>query len=122
MDITDPTDLILLGTVIIGFVDDPEKRATYLSLAQEKCTRLALHPEHISSAQSADESAGQYAGAVRSDQGSAGRMIAIGTSGLLALADESISAMILCDFRLCSDDYLNRIEIASTNHVLQQLF
>jgi len=122
IDITEPTHPLLIGTVLIGFIDDPDKRADYLSFAQEKCVRLALHPEHVSSAQSADESAGQYAGAVRSDQAIAGRMIAIGTSGLLALADESLSAMILFECGLCSEDYLNTIEVASANQVLQQLY
>ena len=122
MDITDPTLPYLIGAVLAGFIVEPNNSARYLSLAQEKCTRLALHPEHISSAQSADESAGQYAGAVRSDRVIDGRMIAVGTSGLLAHADESISAMILLDCGLCSEGYLMTITSKSHNRILPQLF
>lgn len=45
-------------------VDEQEVKM-FFTLAREKCHRLALHPEHVSSFQSRDEGSGRFGGAVR---------------------------------------------------------
>lgn len=122
MDITDAEHPFVFGALLVGFVADSNKRDKYIALALEKCTRLALHPRHISSAQSADESLGHYAGAARGDIVIDGRIIAVGTSGFVALADEAMSAMILQNAGLCNNTHLTAIAMASNNQILPQLF
>lgn len=122
-DITDPKEPILVTLLLVGYISSAEKRAKYMRLACEKCERLATHTDHISSAQSSNEKKERYAGAAR---GMPARRfvpeIAIGTSGLLAAADEAMSAMLLHKCHQADDAHLAKIAQVSSNNILQQLF
>lgn len=72
-----------------------DKGVKYLCLAQEKCLRLAEHPDHFTSFESRDPNAtvngndwGKWGGAIR------GTRYLFGFSGLSELQDEAIAAVI----------------------------
>ncbi len=72
-----------------------DKGRKFLYLAQEKCLRLAAHPEHLTSFDSRDPSAitesnpwGKWGGAIR------GMRYLYGFSGLSEFQDEAIAAVI----------------------------
>lgn len=76
-----------LPFAIVGVGDaPPEKWPKYLTLCQEKASRLASHPDHWSSTQSRDDDKGRYPGAIRTDQAD----MLLSFSGLPATLDEAL--------------------------------
>jgi hypothetical protein len=73
--------LVLLGEFAY------EKRDKYMAFAAEKCARLYAHPEHWTSAESANDAAEQYAGAIR------GRQYLHSFSGLPSEGDSLLSLL-----------------------------
>lgn len=93
-------------TALVGAPSE-EKKKDYWFFSQEKDARLTSHPEHASSAQSADKSLSRYAGAVRS-----GRLI-LSISAFKQLDDEAVVLAILARTGLIERGEAERISAIS---------
>ncbi|MFA6227535.1 MAG: hypothetical protein WC631_03635 [Candidatus Paceibacterota bacterium] len=86
--VAEPDGKIVL-VMLIGEVPDLEKANLFKTFCQEKATRLAQNPEHISSWQTRDVEKKQYGGAVRTGKG-----YIYSFSGFTEEVDESFSARV----------------------------
>lgn len=99
---------------LIGRLTDTEA-ASYRTYAQEKAFRLLSRPDDKTSAQSRDESKGQYAGAIRA------QYYIFSVSGLPEPVDEAVSLLTATYAGLMSLEEAQRIAALGGNEYLDRL-
>lgn len=93
------------AVVLIGSVPD-EKHAKYFSLCQEKSTRLASHPDHVSSWQSRDPDGNKWGGAIKVNH------LIFSFSGGPELGDEALMLAVAKGYYAKSVEIAPMVELA----------
>lgn len=99
----------------IGKCPDEDKAAKYANFSYEKGCRLLSHPDHVSSWQSKNDEAKQYAGAIAISN------YILSFSGLPELADEAVVLILAYMIKLGTLEEVERLAKISGNTVFTEL-
>ncbi len=121
-NLTNPEQPILICQMLIGDMSDYTELERHRARSSKMCIeQLGKNPSHVSSAQSADEATGCYAGGVRSSNGYT-YDTAIAVSGLSPLADECIAVLIMRKCGLIDKIDIERVLKITNNPYLEGMF